>query len=141
MRAVVQRAREASVEVDGVVVGQLPRPGLLVLLGVTHDDTAATADRLAEKLWTLRILDGEREVRIFKRPVPVRCRVERVGGFSAHADWKEVLRWLEGMPSAPRRSFTTHGEPEAAAAMAEHIRERYGWRVDAPQYGERVELE
>ena len=88
-----------------------------------------------------RILDGEREVRIFKRPVPVRCRVERIGGFSAHADWKEVLRWLEGMPSAPRRSFTTHGEPEAAAAMADHIRERYGWTVEAPHYGQRVELE
>jgi metallo-beta-lactamase family protein len=88
-----------------------------------------------------RVLDGQREVTIFKRPVPVRCRIERVGGFSAHADWKEVLRWLEGMPSAPRRSFTTHGEPEAAAAMAAHISERYGWRVDAPQYGDRVELE
>ncbi len=88
-----------------------------------------------------RVLDGEPEVRIFKRPVPVRCRVERVGGFSAHADWKEVLRWLEGMPSAPRRSFTTHGEPEAAAAMAAHIRERFGWRVDPPQYGEHVEIE
>ncbi|HEY9282076.1 MAG TPA: MBL fold metallo-hydrolase [Pyrinomonadaceae bacterium] len=88
-----------------------------------------------------RVLDGQREVTIFKRPVPVRCRVERVGGFSAHADWQEVLRWLEGMPAAPRRSFTTHGEPEAAAAMAGHIRERYGWRVDAPQYGDRVELE
>jgi metallo-beta-lactamase family protein len=88
-----------------------------------------------------RVLDGQREVTIFKRPVPVRCRVERVGGFSAHADWKEVLRWLEGMPAAPRRSFTTHGEPEAAAAMAAHIRERYGWRVDAPRYGDRVELE
>jgi metallo-beta-lactamase family protein len=88
-----------------------------------------------------RILEGQPEVTIFKRRVPVRCRIERVGGFSAHADWKEVLRWLEGMPSAPRRSFTTHGEPEAAAAMAQHIRERYGWRVDAPQYGDKVELE
>jgi metallo-beta-lactamase family protein len=88
-----------------------------------------------------RILDGEREVRIFNRPVTVRCRVERVGGFSAHADWKEVLRWLKGMPTAPRRSFTTHGEPEAAAAMAEHIRTTYGWRVDAPQYGDKVELD
>ena len=88
-----------------------------------------------------RIIDGEREVRIMKQFVPVRCHVERIGGLSAHADWKEVLRWLEGMPGAPRRSFTTHGEPEAAAAMRDHIMERYGWRVDAPQYGDRVELE
>ena len=89
-----------------------------------------------------RILDGEREVRIMKRDVPVRCHVERIGGFSAHADWKEVLRWLEADAGRRRAaSFTTHGEPEAAAAMAEHIREQFGWRVDAPQYGESVELE
>lgn len=88
-----------------------------------------------------RILEGEREVRIMKEQVPVRCHVVRIGGLSAHADWKEVLRWLEPVRQAPRRAFTTHGEPEAAAAMAAHIRERYGWRVDAPQYGDRVELE
>ncbi|HJR09658.1 MAG TPA: MBL fold metallo-hydrolase [Pyrinomonadaceae bacterium] len=88
-----------------------------------------------------KILEGAREVSIFKNMIPVRCHVERIGGFSAHADYAEVLKWLEGMPAAPRRSFTTHGEPEAAAAMAEHIRQKFGWRVDAPQYGERVELE
>jgi metallo-beta-lactamase family protein len=87
-----------------------------------------------------RIEDGAREVRIFQHPIPVRCHIERIGGFSAHADWKEVLRWLEKMPSAPRRSFTTHGEPQAAEAMAEHIRERYGWTVEVPTYGEQFEL-
>ena len=77
-----------------------------------------------------------------KEDVPVRCHVERIGGLSAHADWSEVLRWLGPLEATPpRRSFTTHGEPEAAAAMAGHIRERFGWRVDAPQYGERVELD
>jgi metallo-beta-lactamase family protein len=88
-----------------------------------------------------RIQDGEREVRIFQHAIPVRCHIERIGGFSAHADWQEVLRWLSGMPTPPRRSFTTHGEPDAAQAMAEHIRERYGWTVEVPQYGERVELD
>jgi metallo-beta-lactamase family protein len=87
-----------------------------------------------------RIVNGEREVKIMGRFTPVRCHIERIGGFSAHADWKEVLRWLEGMPSAPRRSFTTHGEPEAASAMALHIRERFGWEVEAPEYGQTVEV-
>src|SRR3989440_995465 len=77
-----------------------------------------------------RVLEGEREVRIMKEAVPVRCHVERIGGLSAHADWKEVLHWLEPLKDAPpRRAFTTHGEPEAAEAMAAHIRERFGWRV------------
>jgi len=87
------------------------------------------------------VLDGARTVRIMKTEVPVRCRVERVEAMSAHADWKEVLRWLEPIPNPPRRTFTTHGEPEAAASMARHINERYGWRVDAPQFGQTVELE
>jgi metallo-beta-lactamase family protein len=88
-----------------------------------------------------KILDGAHEVSIFKNMIPVRCHKERIGGFSAHADYAEVLRWLEGMPAAPRRSFTTHGEPDAARAMAGHIKERFGWRVDAPEYGDVVELE
>ncbi|HEX8772994.1 MAG TPA: MBL fold metallo-hydrolase [Pyrinomonadaceae bacterium] len=87
-----------------------------------------------------RILDGQREVKIMGQFVPVRCHIERVGGFSAHADWKEVLRWLEGSPAAPRRTFLTHGEPEAAAAMAGHIKERFGWTVEVPTYGQKFEL-
>ncbi|MBA3439352.1 MAG: MBL fold metallo-hydrolase [Pyrinomonadaceae bacterium] len=87
-----------------------------------------------------RVLDGEREVPIFKRPVPVRCRIERIGGFSAHADWREILGWLEGMTTPPVRAFVTHGEPEAASAMRDHIVERFGWAVDVPQYGDKVEL-
>jgi metallo-beta-lactamase family protein len=88
-----------------------------------------------------RILDGEPEVKIMGQRVPVRCRIAKIGGFSAHADWKEVLRWLEGMPAGvPRQTFLTHGEPEAANAMAGHIKDKFGWNVHVPQYGERFEL-
>jgi len=87
-----------------------------------------------------RILDGEPEVRILGQRISVRCRIARIGGFSAHADWKEILHWLEGMPAAPRRTFLTHGEPPAANAMANHIKERFGWPVEVPTYGQRFEL-
>ena len=87
-----------------------------------------------------RIQDGEREVRIMKEWIPVRCRIERVEGFSAHADWKAVLRWLEGLKTAPKMVFTTHGEPEAAEAMASHIRKRFGWKVIVPEYEQTVAL-
>ena len=59
MRAVVQRVSEASVSVAGTVVADLPAPGLLVLVGVTHDDTDRAAAGLASKIFNLRILDGE----------------------------------------------------------------------------------
>lgn len=87
-----------------------------------------------------RVQDGEREVKIMKEWIPVRCHVEKVEGFSAHADWKAVLRWLEGLPAAPKTVFTTHGEPEAAEAMAGHIRERFGWNVMVPEYQQTLEL-
>ena len=60
MRAVVQRVSQASVAVDGRVVGAIDEPGLLILVGVTHTDTHQTATKLAAKLWGLRILEGEK---------------------------------------------------------------------------------
>ena len=87
-----------------------------------------------------RILNGEREVRIMKNWIPVRCHVEKVEGFSAHADWKAVLRWLHGLPNTPKTVFTTHGEPDAAEAMAQHIRDEFGWNVVVPQYEQTIEL-
>jgi metallo-beta-lactamase family protein len=87
-----------------------------------------------------RIQDGEREVKILGHWVPVRCHIEKIGGFSAHADWKEILHWLEGLSAPPRRTFLTHGEAGPAGAMATHIRERFGWTVEVPQYGEKFEV-
>ena len=88
-----------------------------------------------------RILEGEPEVKILGQRVPVRCRIAKIGGFSAHADYAEVLRWLGGIESGvPRQTFLTHGEPEAANAMAGHIKEKFGWNVHVPQYGEKFEL-
>ncbi|MCO6510991.1 MAG: MBL fold metallo-hydrolase [Aridibacter famidurans] len=87
-----------------------------------------------------RVLDGESEVKIMHSWVPVRCKIEQIGGFSAHADWKAVLKWLSGLETVPRMVFTTHGEPESASAMAEHIREEFGWDVMVPQMGESFDL-
>jgi metallo-beta-lactamase family protein len=87
-----------------------------------------------------RVLNGEKEVKVLGQWIPVRCHIERIGSFSAHADWKEVLRWLAGLPSAPRKVFVTHGEPEAAQAMRSHISEKFGWSVEVPQYGDKFEL-
>jgi D-tyrosyl-tRNA(Tyr) deacylase len=60
VRAVVQRVSQARVTVDGLVVGAIDEPGLLVFVGVTHTDTQQTATKLAAKLWGLRILEGEK---------------------------------------------------------------------------------
>jgi len=87
-----------------------------------------------------RVSDGEKHVKVLGQWIPVQCKIEKIGGFSAHADWKEILRWLQDMATPPKKVFVIHGEGEAADAMAQHIRERFGWDIEVPQYGERVEL-
>lgn len=59
MRVVLQRAQSANVTIDGKEVGKIDAPGLVLLVGITHDDTAAITKRMAEKVWKLRILNGE----------------------------------------------------------------------------------
>jgi D-tyrosyl-tRNA(Tyr) deacylase len=71
MRAVVQRVTQASVTVDGQVVGAISEPGLAVLIGISHDDTPAKAAKLAAKLWGLRILDGEKSCSDIAAPLLV----------------------------------------------------------------------
>jgi metallo-beta-lactamase family protein len=87
-----------------------------------------------------RVADGEKEVKVLGQWIPVRCQSVKIGGFSAHADWQEVIRWLQDLPAPPRHVFVTHGEVGSATAMAEHIRQRFDWPVEVPEHGQQFEL-
>ena len=71
MRLVAQRAARADVRVSGNVVGAIDRTGLVLLVGVTHDDTPEIAARMAEKVWRLRIFEGEQSAEQLKAPMLV----------------------------------------------------------------------
>jgi len=87
------------------------------------------------------ILDRrERTVKIHGQRIPINARIENFSGFSAHADYSEILAWLMGFNRPPLRTFIVHGEPEAAASLAQKIRSTFGWEVTIPQFGERFEL-
>ena len=94
MRAVVQRVSRASVTVDGEVVGAIDEPGLLVLLGVTHDDTAEKAAALAAQIWTLRILHGDRSAADEHAPILA------ISQFTLYADTRKGRRpsWNAAAP-------------------------------------------
>ncbi len=93
MRAVVQRVSSASVTVDGRTVGAIG-PGLVVLVGITHDDTAAQAAMLARKVHELRILAGERSAAEVGAPLLV------VSQFTLYADTRKGRRpsWSAAAP-------------------------------------------
>ncbi|NLV80008.1 MAG: D-tyrosyl-tRNA(Tyr) deacylase [Rhodococcus sp.] len=100
MRALVQRVTGAAVAVDGTEVARIAPPagghGLLVLVGVTHDDDAAKAATLARKVWTMRILDDERSASDLDAPLLV------VSQFTLMADTRKSRRpsWSAAAPRA-----------------------------------------
>jgi metallo-beta-lactamase family protein len=87
-----------------------------------------------------RLIDGEKEIKIFGEMVLVHAQIERLDNLSAHADYHEILRWLGGFVRAPEKVFLVHGEPEAIDSLKGKIVERFGWAVEIPEYLQKFEL-
>jgi len=120
MRAVVQTVGRASVTVDGEVVGAIEN-GLLVLLGVTHTDTAETARTMARKVHELRILDDERSASDVGAPILV------VSQFTLYGDARKGRRptWTAAAPAEVAEPLVT--------AVVEALRER-GAKVETGRF-------
>lgn len=83
-----------------------------------------------------RLVDGEKEVRIFGEDIAVRASIHTLGGFSAHADQHALLAWTAGFLKPPGRTFVVHGEAAAASSLAQQLRARNNWTVDVPEIGQ-----
>jgi metallo-beta-lactamase family protein len=80
------------------------------------------------------LIEGARTLRIHGQEVPVKAEVVVLNQFSAHADRREILRWLSAAPRPPREAFIVHGEPAAARALRSTIAEQLRWRATIPEY-------
>ena len=87
-----------------------------------------------------RILERQKGVRIHGQRYPVRAKIEKINGLSAHADRDDLVRWIGHFKSPPRRLFLTHGEKKAALALSQRIQDQLGLNVNVPSYGQRVTL-
>jgi D-tyrosyl-tRNA(Tyr) deacylase len=126
VRALVQRVSRAAVRVDGEVVGEIG-PGLLVLLGVTHDDDAQAADRLAAKLLRLRVFpdaDGR-----MNEPLGPDRGVLCVSQFTLYGDARK----------GNRPSYAAAARPELAEPLYERVCEALG--AERGVFGAHMELE
>ena len=128
MRVVIQRTLRARVTVGGEVVGETHEPGLLVYLGVTHDDSPADVAWTARKIWDLRLLRDERSASDTGAPVLV------VSQFTLYGDARKGRRptWQAAAPG-------TVGEPLYDAVCAEL--ERLGARVERGAFGADMQVE
>lgn len=86
------------------------------------------------------MVGGVSSVKIHGEYVPINAEVAFISNMSAHGDYLEILDWLRGFESAPKRTFITHGEPVAADAMRHHIEEKLHWQTCVPDYLETIEL-
>lgn len=121
MKAVVARVTEASVEVGGEIIGAIDEPGLLVLLGVHHDDTAEHSRKMAQKLHGLRILDDEQSCESTGAPLLV------VSQFTLYGDTRKGRR-----PSWTAAARPEHAEPLVNAVVQE-LRQK-GARVETGRF-------
>jgi D-tyrosyl-tRNA(Tyr) deacylase len=124
----VQRVSEARVVVDGKTVGELARPGLAVLVGVTHSDTASEARLMAAKLYHLRILDGEKSCADVDAPLLV------VSQFTLYADTGKGRR-----PSWNAAAPAQLAEP-IVNAIVDELR-ALGAEVATGQFGAHMQVE
>jgi D-aminoacyl-tRNA deacylase len=113
---------QASVTVDGQITGAIDEPGLLVLVGVTHDDTKDKAKKLAAKLWGLRILHDEKSCSDIGAPLLV------VSQFTLYADTAKGRRptWNNAAPGPVAQPFVT--------AVVDELR-ALGARVETGVFG------
>ena len=87
-----------------------------------------------------RLARGEPTLRIHGQDWPVRAEIVQLDTMSAHADYGEILGWLQNFRRPPRKIYITHGEPDAAAAMQGHIAEELGWDAEVARMGQVVEV-
>jgi len=128
MRAVVTRVTRASVTVDGVVVGKIDEPGLLVLLGVTHSDGPEQAAKMARKLHEIRALRDEESCATTGAPLLV------VSQFTLYGSTRKGRR-----PSWSEAARPEQAEP-LVNAVVEELRQR-GARVETGVFGAMMAVE
>jgi metallo-beta-lactamase family protein len=86
-----------------------------------------------------RIVDGAKQVRVFREDIAVRAKVFTIGALSAHADQDDLLDWIGHFESRPR-VFVIHGETKASETLAKEIQARYGLTAHVPKWQERLVL-
>ena len=132
MRAVIQRAKDASVKVDDVVIGQIDH-GFVILLGVTHDDTDKDIDTLVNKIIHLRVFEDE-DGKMNRSLIDTNGSILSISQFTLYADTKK----------GRRPSFVKAAKPEYANELYELFNEKLkeaGVHVETGEFGAMMDVQ
>jgi metallo-beta-lactamase family protein len=87
-----------------------------------------------------RLVDGEKEVKIFGEKIAVKATIHTLGGFSAHAGQTDLMRWFDVIAPSNPRVVLTHGEDDQRGALARLIQQRHRLQSELPKLGEVIEV-
>jgi len=94
----------------------------------------------AENSLGREILEGAKEVTIFKEKIHIKCHVQAIGGYSAHADQPKLLEWLKTAQNKPQKVFVVQGEEDQATVLAAKIKQRLSIDAIVPTLLDEVTL-
>ncbi|MCG2610682.1 MBL fold metallo-hydrolase [Flavobacterium sp. SM15] len=107
---------------------------------VRPETTVVIVGYQAEGTRGRKLLEGEKELKIYGKYYPVEAKIVEIEGLSAHGDQKDLLEWLSELEQKPETVFLVHGETEALRTLKNVIEEKYQLRCEIPYQQQEVEI-
>lgn len=124
---------------SGMVTGGRILNYLEVRAGHTKD-TLLFVGYQAEGTRGRKLLEGDKEIKIYGRMVPFQMQIHKIEGFSAHGDQNDLLNWLSDLEQKPSHLYIIHGETEESEAFQQKLKEVKGWDAEIPHLNQSIEI-
>lgn len=108
--------------------------------GTNHKNTILFTGYQALETRGRRIMDGEKEIKMLGEIIPIKAEIQVIDNISAHADYMEILNWLDNFKRSPTKVFITHGEKTASGSLKDKIEQRFGWSCELPHYQQSFDI-
>lgn len=105
-----------------------------------ENDTLLFVGYQAEGTRGRKLLEGEKEIKLYGKVIPFRMHIKNIEGLSAHADQNGLLHWLSGLKQKPSAIFIVHGEKEQGAAFKQKLYETKHWEAEIAALNQSVEI-
>ena len=112
----------------------------LEVRAANENDTLLFVGYQAEGTRGRKLLEGEKEIKIYGRMIPFRMQIKKIEGLSAHGDQNDLLHWLSDLKQKPTNIFIIHGETDQAEAFKQKLEEVKHWEAEIPQLKQSFEI-
>jgi metallo-beta-lactamase family protein len=112
----------------------------LEVRAANENDTLLFVGYQAEGTRGRKLLEGEKEIKIYGRMILFRMQIKKIEGLSAHGDQNDLLYWLSNLKQKPTNIFIVHGETEQAEAFKQKLKDVKHWEAEIPHLNQSIEI-